>query len=99
MVDYWTFGCLIYEMLMGHPPFTTTKRDHKVLYEAIKSGKYTINSRLDEDAKDLIKKLLVTNVASCHRSPRLGWATTARRRSRTTPSSKTSSSRSSRSST
>ena len=34
MVDYWTFGCLIYEMLVGAPPFRHQNR--QLLYEAIK---------------------------------------------------------------
>ena len=29
MVDYWTFGCLIYEMLHGVPPFTTESNKKK----------------------------------------------------------------------
>ena len=68
MVDYWTFGCLIYEMLMGHPPFssnsTSGNKNLKQLYEAIKIGKFAISTKLDENAKDLIKRLLNTDPRS-----------------------------------
>lgn len=64
MVDYWTFGCLIYEMLMGFPPFQATSRNQKALFDLIAKGSYKVPTRMDEDAKDLIKKLLVNSVSS-----------------------------------
>lgn len=59
LVDYWTFGCLIYEMLSGHPPFQSKVPEE--LYRLICAGNFKISSKLDERAKDLIKKLLVIN--------------------------------------
>ena len=35
IVDYWTFGCLIYEMLMGFPPFQASNKNQKVLFDTI----------------------------------------------------------------
>ncbi len=67
MVDYWTFGCLIYEMLMGFPPFSSSQnRNQKALFEAITRGEFKLTTRMDEDAKDLIKRLLVTEVHSAN---------------------------------
>lgn len=37
-VDWWCFGCLLYEMVMGMPPFTQKNRSvlfDKILYEPI----------------------------------------------------------------
>ena len=76
MVDYWTFGCLIYEMLMGFPPFSSQTKNQKALFDAITRGEFKLSARMDEDAKDLIKKLLVTDVSSdhlAHQTPRSEW--------------------------
>ena len=62
MVDYWTFGCLIYEMLMGFPPFQSTSRNQKLLFDSISKGSFKLPAKMDESAKDLIKLLLVNNV-------------------------------------
>lgn len=62
MVDFWTFGCLLYEMLMGFPPFSPQAKSRMGLFMAITKGEYTLPAKLDEDAKDLIKKLLKVNV-------------------------------------
>jgi len=61
MVDYWTLGCLIYEMLMGYPPFQGSKKAQRDLYKTIISGEYVLPSNMDETAKDLISKLLKTD--------------------------------------
>jgi serine/threonine protein kinase len=61
LVDYWTYGCLIYEMLMSHPPYSS--KNHQELFKMISAGSYKLEARLDERAKDLIKKLLVLNPA------------------------------------
>lgn len=77
MVDYWTFGCLIYEMLMGFPPFSSSQnRNQKALFDAITRGEFKLTTRMDEDAKDLIKRLLVTDVPFddvAYQETRLQW--------------------------
>lgn len=35
MIDYWTFGCLIYEMLVGSPPFNN--KNQQALFSSIQS--------------------------------------------------------------
>lgn len=62
MVDFWTFGCLIYEMLVGFPPFSLKTKNRMALYEAIQKGEFRLPAKLDESAKDLIKKLLIVDV-------------------------------------
>lgn len=36
LVDYWAFGCLLYEMTLGFPPFSTIGSNQKVLFETIR---------------------------------------------------------------
>ena len=61
LVDYWTFGCLIYEMLMSHPPFVS--KNQQELFKLICAGNLSLAAKMDERAKDLIKRLLVIDPA------------------------------------
>jgi len=60
-VDTWSIGVIIYTALYGKPPFETT--DIKLTYKKIKENEYTFpdNIPISENAKDLIRKILVTN--------------------------------------
>lgn len=55
--DWWSFGAIIYEMLVGLPPFYSKDRDK--LYQNIKYGNPKFDyDFLTDDAKDLCAKLL-----------------------------------------
>ncbi|KAG4072631.1 hypothetical protein HA402_004720 [Bradysia odoriphaga] len=56
-VDWWALGVLIYEMLVGYPPFYDDNPFG--IYEKILSGKIDWARHIDPIAKDLVKKLLV----------------------------------------
>lgn len=66
-VDWWALGILIYEMLVGYPPFYGERPFG--IYKKILSGKleWPKHTGLDPAAKDLVKKLLVQD-----RTKRLG---------------------------
>lgn len=55
-VDYWSFGVLLYEMMVGRPPFWD--EDGKELLDSILSNNFELTNDLSEDARDIIKKLL-----------------------------------------
>jgi len=61
-VDWWTLGILVYEMLVGQPPFVgNTQLD---TYHKITRGKYKMPTTFSRDTKDLISRLLMHNPAS-----------------------------------
>ncbi|XP_036327473.1 cAMP-dependent protein kinase catalytic subunit 3-like, partial [Rhagoletis pomonella] len=64
-VDWWALGVLIYEMLVGYPPFYD--ENPFGIYEKILSGKIEWPRHMDPIAKDLVKKLLTND-----RTKRLG---------------------------
>eukprot|EP00929_Paragymnodinium_shiwhaense_P096473 TRINITY_DN5805_c0_g2_i1.p1 TRINITY_DN5805_c0_g2~~TRINITY_DN5805_c0_g2_i1.p1 ORF type:complete len:511 (+),score=145.46 TRINITY_DN5805_c0_g2_i1:125-1657(+) len=62
--DNWSCGVIMYVMLCGYPPFY--ERDDKQILAKVKSGKYEFPEQdwkhVSQDAKDLIKGLLLMNV-------------------------------------
>ena len=60
--DWWTLGILVYEMLVGQPPFVAESQIDT--YHKIMRGKYKIPQNFPKGAKDLISKLLCHNAAA-----------------------------------
>eukprot|EP00934_Nitzschia_sp_Nitz4_P004099 Nitzschia sp. Nitz4//scaffold330_size19141//14677//17509//NITZ4_008748-RA/size19141-snap-gene-0.28-mRNA-1//-1//CDS//3329548166//4089//frame0 len=63
-VDYWSFGVLVYEMLVGRSPFYFYGTDQVSLFKRIVMVKYSCPASVNEEAKDMIKKLLTRRQAS-----------------------------------
>eukprot|EP00027_Filamoeba_sp_ATCC50430_P017759 CAMPEP_0168570170 /NCGR_PEP_ID=MMETSP0413-20121227/16574_1 /TAXON_ID=136452 /ORGANISM="Filamoeba nolandi, Strain NC-AS-23-1" /LENGTH=658 /DNA_ID=CAMNT_0008602767 /DNA_START=34 /DNA_END=2010 /DNA_ORIENTATION=- len=55
-VDWWSLGILIFEMLAGYPPFND--EPNRTIFEKIVNDKPEIPSFFDDNARDLIEKLL-----------------------------------------
>jgi len=59
-VDWWTLGILIFEMIVGYPPFVD--EDPMGIYQKILSGKIVFPKLFDKNAKTLVKKLLTADL-------------------------------------
>jgi len=57
--DYWSLGCLMYEMILGQTPFYDYNIDQITLFKRIVHGRYRFPSgNFSEEAQDLIKGML-----------------------------------------
>ena len=59
-VDWWTLGILLYEMLVGDPPFLA--EDPMEIYQQILTCKVKFTRSYDKNAKSLTKKLLTSDM-------------------------------------
>ncbi|KAM0752928.1 kinase-like protein [Meredithblackwellia eburnea MCA 4105] len=55
--DYWGFGCILFQMLAGRPPFQA--RTEYLMFQKIIKLEYEFPPEFPDDAKDLVQKLLV----------------------------------------
>eukprot|EP00667_Euglena_gracilis_P002595 EG_transcript_2601 len=68
-VDWWSFGTLLYEMIVGIPPFYST--DVHEMYDQILHGELYIPEFVGPNATDILSKLLIRDP-----SKRLGYGGT-----------------------
>jgi len=61
--DYWSLGCLVYEMIMGQTPFYDDDIDQITLFKRIVHGRYKFPSQaFSEEAQDLIAGMLANKM-------------------------------------
>jgi len=60
-VDWWTLGILIYEMIVGQPPFCD--EEPMGIYQKILAGKIYFPKYFDKNAKALVKKMLTADLS------------------------------------
>jgi len=58
-VDWWAYGVLLYEMMVGQPPFDG--EDEEELFSAITDHTVSYPKSISKEAKDICKGLLVKN--------------------------------------
>lgn len=61
--DYWSLGCLMYEMILGQTPFYDNNIDQITLFKRIVHGRYRFPSQsFSEEAQDLIAGMLANKL-------------------------------------
>jgi serine/threonine protein kinase len=62
--DHWAWAIMVHEMLSGDVPFKESAKSSQMkLFKAIAKGKFKISDILNDAAKDLVKRILVIDVA------------------------------------
>ena len=56
-VDYWTVGVLLYEFVVGYPPFDRPGDEQEDTFENITSAELEFPSHVSDGARDLISKV------------------------------------------
>jgi 3-phosphoinositide dependent protein kinase-1 len=59
--DLWSYGCLVYTLIVGHPPFQSDSQ--YATFENIESGSYEVPGFVPDEARDLIAQILVIEPA------------------------------------
>ena len=67
-VDWWAIGVLIFEMLVGDPPFKSLTGDPWDTFRRTLSGRFYVPNFISDQAADIIFKLLQVGQIHFHRT-------------------------------
>jgi 3-phosphoinositide dependent protein kinase-1 len=59
--DLFSYGCIIYQLLSGYPPFGTLNETEYRIFQQIKNIEYSFPEGFDSQGKDLVENLLKFN--------------------------------------
>jgi len=68
-VDWWSFGTLMYAMLLGLPPFYA--QDVQTMYTKIMTAKLNIPKNVGDDARSLLEELLIRDPEKRLKDPKV----------------------------
>jgi serine/threonine protein kinase len=60
-VDYWQYGCFVFELYAGRSPFWLPRKPRKFIRENILNGAFTYPSAVVDSVKPLVNELLQVN--------------------------------------
>lgn len=60
-VDWWSVGCIIYEMLTGQPPFILQNGNKEELFENIRHCNLKFPDNISPQCKDLLLKVFIAD--------------------------------------
>eukprot|EP00640_Fibrocapsa_japonica_P003602 CAMPEP_0113947068 /NCGR_PEP_ID=MMETSP1339-20121228/61971_1 /TAXON_ID=94617 /ORGANISM="Fibrocapsa japonica" /LENGTH=292 /DNA_ID=CAMNT_0000953451 /DNA_START=19 /DNA_END=897 /DNA_ORIENTATION=- /assembly_acc=CAM_ASM_000762 len=72
-VDFWLYGCFLYELYFGKSPFWRPKGKRQNVHRNILSGRFHAPGELKDAATNIIQSLLQTDVAQRLGCKQLGW--------------------------
>jgi hypothetical protein len=61
IVDWWSYGCTIFALLGGEPPFGNSEDTRYQVYLRVMGSKYKIPSGFPSTAKSMFKKMFIAN--------------------------------------
>lgn len=68
-VDWWSYGCLVYEMLAGLPPFYST--DIQEMYRKITYDQLKFPPTIGENARNFLEQLIERDVSKRLKDPKI----------------------------
>lgn len=74
-VDFWQYGCFVYELYAGRSPFWLPRKPRKFIRENILNGVFAYPSVVPDAAKGITGALLQVGVWLYVHFPRLFWCT------------------------
>jgi protein kinase A len=63
-VDYWSYGILMFELLVGRSPFSMPNQTQMTMFKRIVLVQYDFPTFMEQSGQDLISKLLVRRVST-----------------------------------